>query len=317
MVDRIVGFPNSFGILQVCYNGFVFASTVRDPVIHQHGVITRLNRRLGQFVIAELQMFPTRIFAIIEEVILVFEVGPRENGSFILVLCQTEIYGIFRRSKLHPFVITILDFDDLLEITVIVEVLFYIFISQHRSPFIIISIRHTGSRRTVNTEIFVHTKLGTKLHLLHSVLRYIKVPRGDIAGIAVGGIRRAFYQRCHTVFFLVERVALLFVLAEDESSGTRHDVIAVSVSGYRPYDLFEFHRCLHQGHAAGHCMCLAVHGHIRTHYQRIMVYVGLVLFLGRNSHQGVTRFVDPEIRISSREGAITRYQVKRFGGIYG
>ena len=123
----------------------------------------------------------------------------------------------------------------------------------------------------------VNAILRLQRQLCH-VTRFIpEVPRGDIFRIAVGGICRTFYQYGGAGTFLIERRTALFILTEDESVGTRHDIIALGAAHYGPYQFVSRQRRLYQRYANRSRIINSLYPYRRRDDQRVVVGVFYVL----------------------------------------
>ena len=77
--------------------------------------------------------------------------------------------------------------------------------------------------------------------------------------------------------FLVERVTALFVLSENEPSGSGHDIITLFLNLHRPNQFVTLQGCLCQRHTHRGRVRHSVYGYIRRDNQGISNNVSLVL----------------------------------------
>ena len=264
-------------------------SAVGDGVIEQHGIfatgfVPRLNGSSGRVVIAELQLRLVRIGSIIEEVILILQIGEREYRSIVIIVNQSEGRNTGCHSQLEPLVSAVFEFYLFLKILIAIYIYIHILIRQRGCCRRIPIFLHSRSGFADNNELQIHRSVYRQRDLLHSLI-YIRIsPQRDILGVAIGCVQGTFHQLGLTILFLIQRTALEFVLTEDKrlivlSVFTRHDEIALSIHYRRPYQLLALQGSLYQRYLTANRIRYCIDCNLGVDEQRIIIQAGIVFSL--------------------------------------
>ena len=245
--DGLTGFPFQATARQVGHVGLLLAAAIGQLVAHQHRVffvclVARLDSHRHVGVIAECDRIATGVGAIVEQAVLLIQIAPREDGGICFVVHQPQLGSATAcQGELQPFVGTVLQFYQFLFVGIFVGNDIHVVISQQRR----FGWMNTG-RLAVDFEIAVYAifRLERQLNRVGRII--IEAPRCNIRLVAVGGIERTLDERCIGCSLFVERRVLQRILAEDQSAGTRHDIIALVAALYRPNQFVAYQRGLYQ-----------------------------------------------------------------------